>query len=117
MKNNKTTGNEEKKGPERKAKVGRFQVSIWKREKVIAPREEQKGYVPERRVDIVRACVQYSRRNRQTGEWVNQSIWCDPHELRELMNCLDELNNLEGDDSPSDDTDEADSAEQVGEPQ
>ena len=117
MKNNKTIGNEEKRGPERKVKVGRFQVSIWKRERIIAPREEQKGYVPERRVDIVRACVQYSRKNRQTGEWINQSIWCDPMELRELVNCLDELNNPEGDDSSSVEADEADSADQGGEPQ
>jgi hypothetical protein len=89
----------EKKKPEMKSRKGRFQISIWKRTKVIAPKDEQIGYVPERSVDIVRACIQYGRK--VNGSWQNQTIWCKPEELRDLQGALDNLQVDEGDNPSS----------------
>ena len=61
------------KGPVSKFRSGRFQVSLW---------ECRRG---------LRACVQCSRFNKLLGEWENQSIWCDPHELRDLAGALDQV--------------------------
>jgi hypothetical protein len=97
MEKEKVKGKEEKKGPERKVRVGRFSICLWRRERIIPAGD----YSPEKRFDVVRASIQYSRKDRQTGEFVNMTIFCSPHELRELVNCLDELNNVEGGDSPS----------------
>jgi hypothetical protein len=79
----------EKKGPEMRTRSGRFQVTIWKRDRTIPPRS---AFGAERQVVAVRACVQYSRWNRITREWENQSIWCGVHELRDLVQALDALN-------------------------
>ena len=51
---------QKKNGPITKQRVGRFQVSIWKREKVV-PADADK-FSPERKYEIIRACVQYSVR-------------------------------------------------------
>ena len=75
-----------------KGKKSRFQVSIWKRTKVYPA----KAYSPERRVEVTRACIQYSRKKK--GEWQNQRIWFSPEELRDLQHALD---GLEGEESPS----------------
>lgn len=76
-------------GPIAKQRVGRFQISIFKREKLVPARDD---YDVERRFDIVRACVQYSRFNKRSGAYDRQQIWCDPHELRNLVQVLDEMN-------------------------
>ena len=86
-----------KTGPVAKKRMGRFQVSIWKRRKVV-PADDGK-FRPEREYDAVRACVQYSRYSRRTGEWNRQHIWCNPDELRNLAGVLDSL----GDDKEGDD--------------
>ena len=105
----------EKKGPDTKVRHGRFQLSIWKQTKVIAPKDEQRGFVPERKVDVVRACIQYSRK--WNGSWQNQSIWCSPEELRDLQHAMDKLDESvnEGGDSPSDDSDDSEIVEEVAE--
>ena len=79
---------EEKRGPVRKKQVGRFQVSIWKRHKVVPARDD---FGVEREYDIVRACIQYSQYNRTVGEFERKQIWCNPDELRNLVEALDEL--------------------------
>ena len=79
---------QKKSGPMMKKQIGRFQVSIWKRRKVVPAKND---FGVEREVDIVRACVQYSRCNRQTGAWERQQIWCEPEELRSLVQVLDQL--------------------------
>ena len=86
---------QKQKGPIVKKQIGRFQVSIWKRRKVVPARTD---FGVEREVDIVRACVQYSRCNRATGVWERKQIWCNPEELRNLARVLDEL----GDDAGGD---------------
>ena len=63
-----------KNSPAAKLKIGRFQISIWRQG-------------PGR----VTACVQHGKFRRDTGEWVNQSIWCNLEELRDLANVLDGL--------------------------
>ena len=73
-----------------KKKLGRFQVSIWKRKKLYKARND---YEVEREVEIVRACIQYSKFNKITNTWSNQAIWCDPHELRNIVQLLDEVTN------------------------
>ena len=64
-----------KNSPAAKLKIGRFQISIWRQG-----------------AGVARACIQHSKLNRYTGEWVNQSIWCYAEELRDLANILDGLN-------------------------
>ncbi|OVE73916.1 hypothetical protein BVX94_02255 [bacterium B17] len=87
--------NQEKKGPISKARVGRFQATVWKKHKVL-PADES-GFSPEREFDIVRACVQYSRYNKKKGAYERQQIWCNPEELRCLADALDKLGNEGGD--------------------
>ena len=80
---------EKKNKPMLKARVGRFQVSIWKRKKLIKARND---FDCEREVEQVRACVQYSRFSKSRNEYDNQRIWCNPDELRNLVEVLDQLN-------------------------
>ena len=77
--------------PVTKTRVGRFQMSIWRRKRLI-PVQDQDDYGAERVVKMARACVQYGRFNRGKQRWENQSIWCNPDELRDLANVLDQLN-------------------------
>ncbi len=53
-----------KKGPVAAKRTGRFQVSIWKRRKVIPARND---FEAERERDEVRACIQHSRYKRSVG--------------------------------------------------
>ena len=84
---------QKKKGPIRSKRVGRFQVSIWKRRKVVPVKDD---FGVEREFDVVRACVQYTRYKRSTGAYESQRIWCSPEELRSLAQVLDELNDVQG---------------------
>ena len=84
---------EEKKGPVSKKRIGRFQVTTWVRKKLV-PGDEA-GFRPEREYESVRACVQYSRYDRRTHEFVRQQIWCNPQELRDLANALEQLGDEE----------------------
>ena len=79
---------DEKKGPETKSQVGKFQVSLWRRTRVIAPRND---YETERSFEEVRALVQHSRFNRSSDTWDTQRIWCHPDGLRDLMDALFDL--------------------------
>lgn len=82
--------NENKKDlPISKSKVGHFQISIWKKKKLLAAKND---FDLEREIETVRACVQYSRFNRATNSWDNQSISCNPEELHDLVNALENLN-------------------------
>ena len=78
--------------PVYKARSGRFQISIWKRKMTFPARND---FDVEREVETTRACIQYGRKNRATGEWQNQSIWCSPEDLRSLAITLDSLNDRE----------------------
>ena len=78
--------------PISKARSGPFQISIWKRKKVIPAKND---YDCEREVDVVRACIQHGRKDRNTGNWNNQAIWCNPSELASLKEALEELDEEE----------------------
>ena len=78
--------NEEKNGPEKKAQVGRFQVSLWRTKKVLAARND---FEPERQFVARRGCIQYSRLNQLKQTWENQQVWCNLDELRDLSQALD----------------------------
>ncbi len=80
------------KGPVTKAKCGRFEVSIWHWTKTIAPPEKKRDFVPEREVDIHRACIRHSRFNLRTQAWEESTIWCDLDALRDLVQAIDGLN-------------------------
>ena len=67
-------------------RMGRFQVSTWAFKRLRKARHE---FDCEREYEVVRACVQYSRYNRRTGEFERQRIWCDPMELRSLAAVLE----------------------------
>ncbi|MFC1606868.1 hypothetical protein ACFL47_02765 [Candidatus Latescibacterota bacterium] len=78
----------EKTKPYRKSKSGRFQISLFKFEKVIRNGDDIRSEVS---VDNIRVCVQYSKFNNKAGEWQRQQIWCTPEELRDLVDAIDKL--------------------------
>jgi hypothetical protein len=80
------------KGPTKKAKSGRFEVSIWHWKKVISRRPDVRDYFPEREIDVYRACVRHTTWNRATREWQESRIWCNVQDLRSLAQAVDELN-------------------------
>lgn len=88
---------QEKFKPIQKAKSGRFQVTIWKRKKVIPVRADKADFDAEREVEQLRASIQYSIYNSYIRNWINKVIWCDPEDLRSLCMALDELNEFEED--------------------
>jgi hypothetical protein len=99
-----------KRGPDLKVRKGRFAISLWTRTIVVPPKDEQRGYVPEREKVIEKACIQYSKK--WNGVWENQSIWCHPEELRVLQAAMDALDEalVGGDEeSPSSHSDSKDS--------
>ncbi|MBT4483460.1 MAG: hypothetical protein HOC71_07265 [Candidatus Latescibacteria bacterium] len=78
----------DKTQPYRKSKSGRFQISLFKFEKVIRNGDTIRSEVI---VDNIRVCVQYSKFNNRAGEWQRQQIWCTPEELRDLVDAIDNL--------------------------
>ena len=83
----------ESTGPVKKFRAGRFQLTLWRFEKV---KEARDDYDAERVGVRIRACVEYGRYNRRKQQWENERIWCDPHELRDLAWVLDQLNTQGG---------------------
>jgi hypothetical protein len=78
-------------GPVLKAKIGRFQISLWRKRRVVAAR---KHYEAEREYVTERICIQRGRFNGRTNRWENQRIWCNPIELRDLANAMDEFEKM-----------------------
>jgi hypothetical protein len=79
---------DEKTKPYKTRKSGRFQISLFKFEKVIRNGDTIRS---ELIVDNIRICVQHSYFNNNTGQWKRQQIWCSPEEIRDLMNAIDNL--------------------------
>ena len=94
MKENKLV-NVRHKGPVKKTRSGRFQVSIWHWKKTIPAPKQQRDLFAEREVDIHRACIRYNQWNRNSRAWEESSIWCGIDDLRSLVQALDELNTVE----------------------
>ena len=88
----------EKNKPIKKVKAGRFQISLWKFRRLLTSGSPDSTAYHEQWVDVDRVCIQYSTFNRATNQWENQSIWCAPGDLRNLVNVLD---NLGGGEEPS----------------
>ena len=82
----------DKTQPYRKSKAGRFQISLFKFEKVIRNGDTIRSEVI---IDNIRACVQYSKYNNYAGEWQRQQIWCTPEELRDIVDAIDKLTHRE----------------------
>lgn len=61
---------------------GRFEVSLWKTQRLVKGRNT---FHADSVVDVVRACVQHHRFNRFDRTYRNQRIWCDGPELRGLL--------------------------------
>jgi len=66
------------KKPLRKLVSGRVSISLWK--------------FPTKYGDRERACIQHSSKDWKTKNWVNQQIWLNIDELRDLASALDQLN-------------------------
>lgn len=99
--------------PVKKFRSGRFQISIWVFRQLLSNgRKDSTGYI-ERLVDVERVCLQYSTKNRQTGEWENQSLWCALEDLRSLTEVLEQLRKEE-DAPPSSDDDKSERDEVEG---
>ncbi len=75
--------------PYKKIRDGRFQISLFKFQKII---KEGDTISSEVIVDNFRACVQYSICEYSTGKWKRQQIWCSPEELLDLGNALSSIN-------------------------
>ena len=79
----------EKQQPIVKKKLGRFQVSVWKRKILFSAKTDNDVG---REVEVVNVCVQHSRFNQAKKQWNNQSIWCNASELNNLAKLLDDMN-------------------------
>jgi len=86
-----------KNKPLKKVRAGRFQISIWRFQKLLSNGNKDSIAYIEQWIDVERACIQYSTYNKATGQWENQSIWCPVDDLRNLAEVVDQLN--EEDDS------------------
>ena len=64
--------------PVRKVVSARISISFWQ--------------FASERGKYERACLQHSSKDRKTNNWVNQQIWLNPDELRDVANALDKLN-------------------------
>jgi len=84
--------NTQGKGPVRKAKSDRFEVSTWRWTKIVPQPKATEDFFPEREFTIERACIRYSQWNRGSQSWEESSIWCDLDDLRSLAHALDKLN-------------------------
>ncbi len=84
-------------GPMIKARSGRFQVGIWHWQKVMSAKGDMRDFMAERRQDVYRASIRYSKWNKEYKTWQDQTIWCDIDDLRSLVQVLDELNIPESD--------------------
>jgi hypothetical protein len=71
----------ESKGPYKKSKSGRFQVSLFKFDRILGRGND---FQPEQVVEQVRVSVQYSYFKNSTNRWERDQIWCSPEELRDL---------------------------------
>ena len=80
----------EKRMPEKKVKVGRVSISLWKSKRLMPGDEKSAGYV-EKYVEFERVCIQHSRFDRKANAWSNQQIWMNIDELRDLSQALDEI--------------------------
>jgi len=78
----------ESKAPYKKSRSGRFQVSLFKNERIV---KEGDDFIPELRIEQVRVCIQYSYFDRKENKWMRQQIWCSPEELRDLKNAMSGL--------------------------
>ena len=75
----------ERKGPYKKGTCGKFQVSLFKTERIVRLGDD---FRPERIIEQVRVCIQYSFFRRSTNSWEREQIWCSPEELRDLSNAI-----------------------------
>ena len=66
------------KKPIRKVVSGRVSISLWK--------------FPTKYGDRERSCLQHSSKDWKTKNWVNQQIWLNIDELRDVASALDQLN-------------------------
>lgn len=76
------------KGPYRKVRKRRFQVTLWRSKREFTGRNP---FDVPREVENITACVQHSKFNFATKDWENVSIWCKPAELGDLIAALEEL--------------------------
>ena len=77
------------KRPLKKIRVGRFQMSLWVSKRLLTSGSRDSTAYIEKEVDVERVCIQYSTKNRATGQWENQSIWCSADDVRILGEVLD----------------------------
>ena len=83
---------EEKKGPSKKSRCGKFQISVWKKTRRIAARDD---FDAEREIKIHRVCIQHSRFNNAEQKWANQRVWCSPDEILDLVRAIDDLDEVD----------------------
>ena len=73
------------KGPLEKIRVGKFQISIWKKSTLFRPIKDPDRLAEK---DMLRVCIQYSKYNKASDTWVNQCIWCEVDDLFTLGKAL-----------------------------
>lgn len=82
-----TNNQQDKKRPTYKDRKGRFQISVWKRKRVMHdPASHQ-----DKEVDSSKACLQYSQYDQESESWENQRIWMFLYEIPNLVDLLKKL--------------------------
>jgi hypothetical protein len=78
----------EENEPMRRERVGRFQMSIWKKRRVIEARDD---FDVEREVETTKACIKRSTCRKTERGGKNRSLWASAEELRELARLVDQF--------------------------
>jgi len=75
-----------------KLRQGRFSLAFFRRKVILknTPDTDSIIYI-EKILEIERACLQYSVKNRHSNIWQNQQIWFSVNDLISLRNLLDKL--------------------------
>lgn len=83
------------KAPITRVRSGRFQISTWMFVRTVKSGNTHSVSYTERRVETQRVCIQHSVKDRLSGGFRNQSIWCSPDDLRSLAEAVEKLNEVE----------------------
>jgi hypothetical protein len=82
----------EKKLPAYKERLGRFQVSVWNRKRIIKDAATNRDV----QIDSSKVCLQYSQFNKEKDTWENQNLWFFLEEAANLSDLLMKMKLTQG---------------------
>ena len=103
------------KKPFLRVRRGAFSLTLWRVKRLLcSPNPDAINYI-EKEVEIVRVCLQHSVKSKIDGKWINQQIWFNDLETRDLANLLEDLNRkLTGEDEEEDSSSKSSSSKKGG---